>query len=125
LPSNYGSLSKDNLKHATFLKGMHDYDDSKFKTMIHWDLWTTQIMYSHNEDGSPKQVEILDFQTLSAGHPASDIWRMVYSATDSNFRKNHFEDCLKSYFSILSGYMAPLADVATMSSRKKLMKEDL
>ena len=88
--------------------------------MIHWNLWTSQIKYSHNEDGSPKQVKILDFQTLSVGHPASDIWRMVYSATDSNFRKNHFEDCLKSYFSILSGYMAPLADVSFDESKREV-----
>ena len=54
------------------------------------------------------------------GHPASDIWRMVYSATDSNFRKTHLDDCLKSYFSILSGYMAHLTDVSYDEFKKKV-----
>ena len=94
------------------LKGMHDFEESKFKTMIHWDLWTPQVMFSHHEDGSPKQVKILDYQTLSPGHPATDIWRLVYTATDSNFRKNHLDDCLKSYFTILSGYMSTFVDVS-------------
>ena len=28
-----------------------DYKDSKYKTMAHSDLWTSQIMFSLNEDG--------------------------------------------------------------------------
>ena len=94
------------------VKGMYEFEESKFKTMIHWDLWTPQLMYSHTKDGDPKEVKILDYQTISLGHPATDIWRLVYTATDSNFRKNHLENCLKSYFSILSSYMHPLADVS-------------
>ena len=92
------------------VKGMYDFEESKFKTMIHWDLWTPQLMFSHKDDGSPDQVKILDYQTLSLGHPATDIWKIVYTATDSNFRTNNFEECLKSYFSILSTYMTDLED---------------
>ena len=28
-----------------------DYKESKFKTMTHSDLWTSQIMFALNEDG--------------------------------------------------------------------------
>ena len=33
-----------------FMKAF-DYRDSKFKTMCHSDLWTSQIMFCLNEDG--------------------------------------------------------------------------
>ena len=33
-----------------FMKAF-DYKDSMFKTMTHSDLWTSQIMFSLNEDG--------------------------------------------------------------------------
>ena len=33
-----------------FMKAF-DYKESKFKTMTHSDLWTSQIMFALNEDG--------------------------------------------------------------------------
>ena len=33
-----------------FMK-VFDYKDSKYKTMAHSDMWTSQIMISLNEDG--------------------------------------------------------------------------
>merc|ERR1712088_1284987 len=40
------------------------YKDSKFQTICHADFWTSQIMFSLNEDGSPKRIKILDYQVL-------------------------------------------------------------
>lgn len=94
------------------IQAMHQFEGSKYKTMIHGDLWTAQIMFSQNSDGSPKQAKILDYQTINPGHPATDIWMLVYGSTDSDFRKNHFQECLESYFSVLSDYMSPLVDVS-------------
>jgi len=86
------------------------YKDSKFKTICHADFWTSQIMFSLNEDGSPKRVKILDYQVLMPGHPALDIWTMVYSATDAQYRANQLEEDLKAYFDVLSGYMEEKVD---------------
>ena len=60
--------------------------------------------------GSPKSVKILDYQTLTPGHPAFDIWAMVYSATDAEYRANHLEEDLKAYYAVLSGYMDEKVD---------------
>ena len=108
------------------------YKNSKFKTMTHSDLWTSQIMFSLYEDGkfdyliywqfkiiahilnilththitgTPKRVKILDYQALTWGHPARDIWSIVYSCTDAQYRKDHMEEDLRAYFAVLSGYM--------------------
>ena len=50
-------------------------------------------------------MKILDYQGLTLGHPALDIWSIVYSATDACYRVNHLEDDLRAYYTILSGYM--------------------
>ena len=55
--------------------------------------------------GSPKRVKILDMQGLTLGHPALDIWTMVYSATDPEYRAAHLEADLRAYFTILTTYM--------------------
>ena len=62
-----------------FMKAF-SYKDSKFQTICHADFWTSQIMFSLNEDGeqilnnpwfkhlivsgSPKRIKILDYQVL-------------------------------------------------------------
>ena len=55
--------------------------------------------------GTPKRVKVLDYQTITLGHPALDIWAMVYSATDAEYRKDHLEADLQAYYAVLSSYM--------------------
>ena len=62
--------------------------------------------------GTPKRVKILDYQGLTLGHPALDIWSIVYSATDAEYRAGHLEDDLRAYYGILAGYMETGADYA-------------
>ena len=50
-------------------------------------------------------MKILDYQGLTFGHPALDIWNIVDSATDSDYRARHMEEDLRAYFSILAGYI--------------------
>ena len=59
--------------------------------------------------GSPKHVKILDFQALTLGHPALDIWTIVYSATDPEYRAAHLEADLRAYFTVLASYMEEAA----------------
>ena len=35
-----------------------NYKDSKFKTMTHSDLWTSQIMFSLREDGESESLKV-------------------------------------------------------------------
>ena len=62
--------------------------------------------------GTPKRVKILDYQYIGFGHPAMDIWSIVYSATDSEYRANHLEGDLQAYYDVLSGYMDTRVDYA-------------
>ena len=55
-------------------------------------------------------MKILDYQTLTPGHPAFDIWAIVYSATDAEYRALHLEEDLKAYYAVLSGFMEEQVD---------------
>ena len=55
-------------------------------------------------------MKILDYQTLTPGHPAFDIWAIVYSATDAEYRALHLEEDLKAYYTVLSGFMEEQVD---------------
>ena len=55
-------------------------------------------------------MKILDYQGLTLGHPAQDIWSIIYSATDAEYRAGDMEEDLRAYYGVLSGYMETKAD---------------
>ena len=62
--------------------------------------------------GTPKRVKILDYQGLTLGHPSIDIWTIIYSATDAEYRAAHLEEDLQAYYSVFSTYMDTAVDFA-------------
>ena len=57
-------------------------------------------------------MKILDYQGLTLGHPAMDIWTIIYSATDAEYRASSLDNDLQAYFEVLSTYMDSPADYA-------------
>ena len=62
--------------------------------------------------GTPKRVKILDYQGLTLGHPAMDIWTIIYSATDAEYRATHLENDLQAYYAVFSTYLDTTVDYA-------------
>ena len=50
-------------------------------------------------------MKILDFQGLTLGHPAQDIWTIVYASTDPEYRAASLEADLRAYYAVLATYM--------------------
>ena len=57
-------------------------------------------------------MKILDYQGLTLGHPAMDIWTIMYSATDAEYRAAHLENDLQAYYAVFSTYMDTAVDFA-------------
>ena len=57
-------------------------------------------------------MKILDYQGLTLGHPAMDIWTIIYSATDAEYRATHLENDLQAYYAVFSTYMDTAVDYA-------------
>ena len=72
----------------------------------------TQINFTPFLSGTPKQAKILDYQGMTLGHPSIDIWTLVYSATDAEYRATSLDEDLRAYFDVLSTYMDTPADYA-------------
>ena len=55
-------------------------------------------------------MKILDFQGLTLGHPAMDIWTIVYSATDPEYRADYLDNDLRAYHAVFSSYLDSTVD---------------
>ena len=47
----------------------------------------------------------MDFQVLTMGHPARDLWYFLQMGTDPDFRSRHLETVLEEYYSVFSSYL--------------------
>ena len=47
----------------------------------------------------------MDFQALSIGHPARDLWYFLQMGTDPAFRSKHLETVLEEYYAVFSSYL--------------------
>ncbi len=78
---------------------------SKFTTVIHNDLWLTNMMFVDADDGRPENVKLLDLACFSLNHPAVDLWWFLYMSTDRKFRSKHLDQLLSEYFGVFSSYL--------------------
>ncbi len=48
---------------------------------------------------------MIDFQFMQPAHPARDIWYLLASCTDSDWRKANLDECLKHYYEVFVYYL--------------------
>jgi len=98
------------------VKAMGGPDASGLMTIAHGDFWSNNMLFSHNEDGSPDAVKFIDFQMMARSHPARDICYFLYVNTDRAFREQHLDEVLREYFESFSHHLK--------ESKKEISYED-
>ena len=51
------------------------------------------------------QAVFIDYQNLQPGPLGRDIWNYLYTATDSDWRKQHFVSSMNAYYKAFLPYM--------------------
>merc|ERR1711915_274280 len=81
-------------------------EKSKMKTVVHGDFWVNNILFSSDDpNDTDLKVTLVDFQQLTLCHPARDLWYLLYSNVDREFRTQHLHTVLKEYFQVFSSYL--------------------
>jgi len=75
---------------------------SPIDTCCHGDFWSNNIMFKYDEDDKVEKTIMVDFQLINFGHPAYDVLYMLFISTDLEFREQHMEQCLHTYWNILN-----------------------
>ena len=65
------------------------------------------------------RVKLLDFQGLTMGHPARDLWYFLQISTDPGFRSKHLETVLEEYYAVFSSYLEASGVKAEFSAFRK------
>ncbi|XP_061721019.1 uncharacterized protein LOC133527844 [Cydia pomonella] len=68
--------------------------------LIHGDFKTSNLMHRRNDD--KLEVILLDYQTLKLGNPVTDLMYFIFSGSDEEFRRHHYQRILDHYFTQLT-----------------------
>jgi aminoglycoside phosphotransferase (APT) family kinase protein len=71
----------DYLKAADFFQFSDlklEREASKIVTVCHGDAWSNNMMFEESEDSAT----LIDFQMITLGHPARDLWYLLAINTD-------------------------------------------
>ncbi|XP_047996599.1 uncharacterized protein LOC125234413 [Leguminivora glycinivorella] len=90
--------------------------DKRF--LIHGDFKTPNLM--HRRNNNKLEVILLDYQTLKLGNPVMDLMYFIFSGSDEEFRRRHYQQLLDHYFIELTMALEKLhIDVEKVYPRKK------
>ncbi|XP_063622464.1 uncharacterized protein LOC134794587 [Cydia splendana] len=89
--------------------------DEKF--LIHGDYRPSNLM--HRRRNGKLEVVPLDYQTLRSGNPVADLMHFVFSGSDEEFRRFHYQRLMDHYFTQLTSALQQLnVDVEKMYPRE-------
>ncbi|XP_063534754.1 uncharacterized protein LOC134744774 [Cydia strobilella] len=89
--------------------------DGKF--LIHGDYRPSNLM--HRRRNEKLEVVPLDYQTLRSGNPVGDLMHLVFSGSDEEFRRLHYQRLMDYYFTQLTLALQQLnMDVEKMYPRE-------
>ena len=76
--------------------------------VLHGDSWNNNILFRCDEQQRPLQVKMIDWQIARCGHPSVDLLYYVFCATSGQFRLQHLDQLLSSYWSRLKSNLSKL-----------------
>lgn len=84
------------LEEETYERTTHS---TKYLNVIcHGDVALSNVMFQDGDDGQPISCKLFDYQALRYIPPAHDVLTYLYLVTKAEFRKEHLQDLLKSYY---------------------------
>lgn len=103
----YVDLLKDLIKSdgekfkALNINGMK-LQDNHFKSLIHGDCWTTNMMFKYDEVRNPVDIRLLDFQIFNYDSVVSDVISFTWMSANNDVLEHHLEQLYRLYCASLN-----------------------
>ncbi|XP_059046707.1 uncharacterized protein LOC131842187 [Achroia grisella] len=91
-----GRVMKFMEKHTSMESFMKYYRPLGKSVLIHGDYRPSNLLYKKQDDSL--QVIPVDYQTLRAGSPVSDLIYFIFVGSDQKFRENHYQQLVEHYY---------------------------
>lgn len=79
-----------------------------YAVICHGDCWNNNVMFKHDENDTPVDIRLLDWQICRYASPVLDLMYFIFTASTKAFRDQHYEDLLNLYHDTLSDFLRRL-----------------
>lgn len=76
-----------------------------YAVICHGDCWSNNTMFKHNEQKTPIEVSLIDWQISRYASPVTDLLYYLFSCTTKELRDNHYDEFLRIYHESLSNHL--------------------
>ncbi|PIC27268.1 hypothetical protein B9Z55_019578 [Caenorhabditis nigoni] len=80
------------------VKNLNKYLGIKNDVLVHGDLWSANILWNEEMDGTYSVKKIIDYQSVQLGNPAQDLVRLFTSALSGSGRRAYWERLLEQFY---------------------------
>ncbi|XP_052749919.1 uncharacterized protein LOC128200468 [Galleria mellonella] len=85
------------LKESGFKNIDKFYQSTGLIILSHGDYKPSNLMHKTNKDGSIDVIPV-DYQTISANSPIKDLYYLIFTGSDEEFRRHHYEQLIDHYY---------------------------
>ncbi|XP_055614513.1 uncharacterized protein LOC129760860 [Uranotaenia lowii] len=83
-----------------------------YAVLGHGDCWVNNMMYLY-QNGVPKEMVMVDWQICRYVSPVLDLVYFLFCCTDEQFRRQHYDDMIRTYYASLKELLEKLGGDAT------------
>jgi hypothetical protein len=73
-----------------------------WSVICHGDCWNNNFLFRYSQARQVEEVRLLDLQVARYASPATDILHFLYTSTQADIRKRHYDQLLRIYHSTLN-----------------------
>ncbi|XP_055614509.1 uncharacterized protein LOC129760857 [Uranotaenia lowii] len=83
-----------------------------YAVLGHGDCWVNNMMFAY-EKGVPKDIVLLDWQICRYVSPTLDLLYFLFCCTDEQFRRQYYDEMIRTYYASLKELLGKLGGDAT------------
>lgn len=83
--------------------------DENLLAICHGDSWKNNFMFRETTKGLVDDVKLIDLQVMRYTSPTIDLLHFLYSSTDTELRREHYDDLMDIYQRTLLEYIESMA----------------
>lgn len=91
---------------SLIMQGIAEKNSKMFKSFIHGDCWTTNMMFKHDKSGKPIDIRVVDFQLFRYDTVFSDIVHFTWMSCNNQVLENHLDELYNIYCDTLNSKLA-------------------
>ncbi|XP_062123626.1 uncharacterized protein LOC133837000 [Drosophila sulfurigaster albostrigata] len=99
-----------------------ELDTQSFNTLTHGDLWSSNLLFKYQADGSIDQMIMLDYQLCKYGSPALDLLFIITISAANDIRLKEFDHFVRIYWERLVDCLKLLKYQKPLPTLRELQK---